>query len=135
MTEVKKSLYEMALEFPEPDYFYQWLMDLGRFQVEDWSDLRRQENFVSGCNSQVWIRSDHIHQNGTWRFVMDSDTQLMRGLLKVVGSAFAGKTTDQIRAITFHHFKPIAGRLSGVRQRGLQQIINHIHTQTGATTQ
>jgi sulfur transfer protein SufE len=60
---------------------------------------------------------------------------MVKGIGKIVMDTFNDLTTDEILLISFYQFKPLAVTLSTQRQRGLQAIINKIHTitRTGAT--
>lgn len=92
-------------------------------------NIRQQENFVNGCQSQVWIRGQQT--DNKWSFLFETDTYMIYGIGKIVLDTFNNLSAEEIKNITFHNFKPVAAVLSSQRQRGLQAIINKIHTIVG----
>jgi cysteine desulfuration protein SufE len=130
-----KNLYSYTNLFKElndRDFLYQSLLDYGK-TIPDNFDIRFKENYINGCQSQVWIIGHKI--DNRWNFTLDSDSLMVKGIGKIVIDTFNDLATDEILLISFHQFKPLAVTLSTQRQRGLQAIINKIHTitRTGAT--
>lgn len=126
-----ESYIELVKDLKDSGLLYQCLLDYGKNIPTD-IDIRTQSNYVNGCQSQVWITGTCAED--TWNFKFDSDAIMVKGLGRIVLETFNGLTAEQIQAITFHQFKPLAVTLSTQRQRGLQAIINKIHTitRTGA---
>jgi len=118
---------ESAKELHTIDAFWVWLDELGETINEPY--IRTQQNYVNGCQSQVWIVGNV--RNGVWNFVADSDSRMVRGICRIVLDVFNGCSSEQIAAIKFHDFKPLAQMLTGLRQRGLQAVINRFHTISG----
>ena len=56
---------------------------------------------------------------------------MIYGVGKILLDTFNNLPAEEIKKITYHDFKPIAAVLSSQRQRGLQAIINKIHTIVG----
>mgnify|MGYP001375400295 CR=1 FL=1 len=61
---------------------YRYIIDLGKQLPAMPEDLRTEERFVRGCQSQVWI--DHSTEDGKLVFEADSDAHIVRGLLGMV---------------------------------------------------
>lgn len=124
------NIIKQVEELKDSELLYTWIMDIGKsLSKKRKSNIRDSTNFVNGCQSQVWITGS-CH-NDTWFFDFDSDAFIVQGIGGLVLKVFNGQTADQIKNITFHDFKPFAQTLSTQRQRGLQAIINRIHTLVG----
>jgi cysteine desulfuration protein SufE len=100
-------------------------------QLPDNYSLRTNQNYMYGCQSDVWLAGSC--ENNRWRFSFDSNSLMVKGIGKIVLDCFNDLTADEIRSINFFSFKNIASRLPHERQRGLQFIINRIHTIVGDT--
>jgi cysteine desulfuration protein SufE len=126
------SYVKLVKDLRDSGLLYQCLLDFGK-DIDTDIDIRTQQNFVNGCQSQVWITGSC--KNDIWSFKFDSDAIMVKGLGKIILDTYNGLNKDQISAITFHQFKPLAATLSTQRQRGLQAIINKIHriSHTGET--
>ncbi len=126
------SYVKLVKDLRDSGLLYQCLLDFGK-DIDTDIDIRTQQNFVNGCQSQVWITGSC--KNNIWSFKFDSDAIMVKGLGKIILDTYNGLNKDQISAITFHQFKPLAATLSTQRQRGLQAIINKIHriSHTGET--
>ena len=97
----------------DSELFYDFLMEIGSKPCK--VDIRKVENFISGCQSQVWIAvvNDKI--------VVDADAIMVRGIARVI-SNYAKQHDD----IKFSDFHKITKPLTMQRQRGMQAIINRI---------
>ena len=126
------SYTDLFKELNDRDFLYQSLLDYGK-SIPDNISIRTKENYINGCQSQVWVVGS-ITDN-RWTFTLDSDAIMVKGIGKIVLDTYNDLTTEEILSITFHHFKSLTILLSTQRQRGLQAIINKIHTitRTGAT--
>ena len=123
---------KLVKDLSDSGLLYQSLVDVGK-GISTNINIRSSENYVNGCQSQVWITGKCV--NNSWRFTFDSDAIMVKGIGKIVLETFDNMSTEEIRSVTFHNFKPLAAVLSTQRQRGLQAIINKIHqiTYTGET--
>lgn len=121
---------EQINDFDDQEFLYGWLIDLGKeLSNKKKFHIRDQINYVNGCQSQVWLAGSS--NNGRWTFLFETDGFLVYGIGKIVLDTFNDLTAAEIKNITYHDFKPIAAVLSSQRQRGLQAIINKIHTLVG----
>jgi sulfur transfer protein SufE len=110
----------------EDEWFYDHLLEFGQKSIES-SDYSGAPSWdVIGCQSQVTIKriTDHGEH---YKFFIDSDSFIVKGLGAIVAQAYAGCTEEEILEIKFEHFKPLAAKLTHQRKRGLQSIINKIH--------
>lgn len=117
-------------DFDSVEVFYDMLMENGKKIAKNKQyDIRQQENFVNGCQSQVWLTG--TVSNNQWNFLFETDTYMVYGIGKIILDTFNNLSSTEIQQITYHDFKPVASVLSSQRQRGLQAIINKIHTIVG----
>jgi sulfur transfer protein SufE len=108
----------------------QLLLTLAK-HIPDNHSLRNDKNYLYGCQSDVWLSGSC--DNNRWRFEFDSNSQLVKGIGKVVVDCFNNCDSSEILNMNFFAFKQIAALLPHERQRGLQFIINRIHTIVGDT--
>ena len=121
---------EQIKSFDDRQFLYDWLMDSGKelSKKKDFN-IRQQHNFVNGCQSQVWLTG--FEKDDKWTFLFETDTYMVYGIGKIILDTFNGLDAEEIKKINYHDFKEIAAVLSSQRQRGLQAIINKIHTLVG----
>jgi cysteine desulfuration protein SufE len=77
---------------------YRYLIDLGAKMTPMDETLKTEGARVHGCMSQVWMVLGWDHQ-GRLTFTADSDAQIVRGLIAVLGIVYGGKTKAEIRQI------------------------------------
>ena len=75
---------------------YRYVIELGRALPHLPDDAKRPENLVHGCQSQVWIR--HRIDDGRLVLELDSDAQIVRGLIAIVLAALNDKRPEELLA-------------------------------------
>jgi cysteine desulfuration protein SufE len=103
----------------DQEMFYDILLEIGG-DMDDASDIRTNENYVSGCQSAVWITAEKV--DGVWDIQTDSDAFMVKGIAKLVAEV----ATPDPSAIRFGDFHSITKNLTVQRQKGMQAIINKI---------
>lgn len=106
---------------------YKYIIDLGRELPALDDALRTEENFVRGCQSQVWLVSDQ--RDDKLFFSADSDAFIVKGLLAVVLAAYNGKTRQQIIDFDIEgYFEQLnlLKHLSVTRGNGLRAMVKRI---------
>lgn len=117
------SILEQYIELFEdldPSEIYDVMLDVGsqvNVAVEHTS-----ENFVHGCQSQVWIQG--VDTPTGWQFYLDSDSFMVKGLGSIVCKCISDHTTDEIQQMGFYDFRDMAKFFSQQRKQGMQAIIN-----------
>lgn len=110
---------------------YRYIIDLGK-QLPPLDDAYRTEaNFVHGCQSQVWIHSDHNTANNTLVFQADSDAHIVRGLAAMVLAACNQQTPQTILDFDMEDYfqqSQLIQHLSPTRGNGLRSMVKKIHT-------
>ena len=68
---------------------YEYLMELGDslLSVSE-EQIIKEENFVPGCQSSVWVT--HEYTDNTLQYFAHSDSKLVKGLLHILTEAFSG---------------------------------------------
>lgn len=90
-------------------------------------ELKSEQVTVAGCESQVWLLSRLDGQQ--WRFFIDSDARIVRGLIALVVAAYDGKTSQEIQAFDIDAYFAALGlidHLSPSRGNGLKAIVEQI---------
>ncbi len=98
---------------------YAFIIDLGR-QLPAFPDEERiEENYVHGCQSQVWLIHHYDENSGRLFLLIDSDAMIVRGLAAIILVALNGKTprallTTDIDSLfeeldLFRHISPTRG--------------------------
>jgi cysteine desulfuration protein SufE len=100
-------------------------------QVPDVMSQRTDDNYVYGCQSDVWVWG-HCEDN-QWQFGIDSDSLFVKALGKIITDSVNGLTAPEIQSLNFINFKTITATLPRERQKGFQYILNHIHKLVGET--
>ncbi|MFL1403828.1 SufE family protein [Marinobacter sp. M1N3S26] len=98
---------------------YAYIIDLGK-QLPDFPDEERvEDNYVHGCQSQVWLIHHFDEDSGRLYLMIDSDAMIVRGLAAIILVALNGKpprdllTTDVDELFEqldlFRHISPTRG--------------------------
>lgn len=107
---------------------YLYIMELGS-RLDPLSDeQRREENRVSGCQSQVWIALS-LDTEGRVALQGDSDAAIVKGLIAVVFSLYQGLTPQELVALDVRPiFQELAlsQHLTPSRSQGLEAMLRSI---------
>lgn len=109
------------------DAQYRLIIQLGKLLEGLPEILKVESNQVKGCESLAWLVI--TEKNGFYDFKMDSDTRVVKGLMKIVSLIFQGKTQQQINKIDCDDLFAQLGLLSHLspsRSNGLFAIIHTI---------
>lgn len=109
------------------DKQYRLIIGLGKTLAILVPEEKREENLVKGCESLAWLVIKK--QGDCYFFEMDSDTRVVKGLMKIVQLIFQGKTLEQIQAVnieTVFEQLGLLNHLSPSRANGLSAIVSKI---------
>ena len=108
---------------------YAYIIDLGKQLPGFPDDERVEENYVHGCQSQVWLIHRYDEDSGKLFLLIDSDAMIVRGLAAIILVALNGKsprdllTTDIDELFEqldlFRHISPTRGN-------GLRAMVSRI---------
>jgi cysteine desulfuration protein SufE len=126
-----ESLVAEFHEMEDWDERYTVLLDLGRELPRLPADLQTEANRVHGCMSTVWMVIDIPAGSGEQpvQIRADSDSLIVRGLIVVLLSYYAGKTpTEVIDADPAGLFSQLGlnQHLSPNRRNGLYSMVGRI---------
>lgn len=109
------------------DAQYRLIIQLGKLLTPIPETLKIEANQVKGCESLAWLVI--TQKQDVYDFKMDSDTRVVKGLMKIVSLIFQGKTSAQIQEtdceVIFAQLG-LLNHLSPSRANGLFAIINRI---------
>lgn len=98
---------------------YAFIIDLGKQLPEFPDDERTEENYVHGCQSQVWVIHHYDEGSGKLFLLIDSDAIIVRGLAAIILVALNGKSPRDLLATDidelfeqldlFRHISPTRG--------------------------
>ena len=107
---------------------YEYIIEMGNDLrlIED-KELRNQETFVSGCQSEVWVHYVKDNDN-TLQFYAYSESKLVKGLLFILTEAFSGYTPNEMLNFTASSIQkiPLGAQLSMQRQLGMMSVFNRM---------
>ncbi len=86
------------------------------------------EHRIAGCESNVWLIAQQ-QPDLSWKFAIDSDAKLMRGIIYLILSVVQHQTSKTIQALQTEkllHSCKLTNYLSPSRTNGVQAIINQI---------
>ena len=107
---------------------YRFVIDLGK-DLPHLDDARKTPaNLVRGCQSQVWLLTEQ--RGGRMRFTIDSDAQIVRGLIAIILTVFQDRTPDEVRAFDIEGLfaeLELVKHLTPTRGNGLRAMVARIH--------
>jgi cysteine desulfuration protein SufE len=111
---------------------YRYLIDLGgRLPPMD-ETLKTAETLVRGCTSQVWMVAEN--RGGHFHFTVDSDAQIVRGLVYLLLVAYQDKTPAEIGAVDIEKSFERMGlhkHLSPNRRNGFFAMVERVKALAG----
>ncbi len=105
---------------------YQHLIRLGRSLKSPGPSFRNEENAIGGCQSSVWISADL--ENGGMRFLVDSDSVIVRGMLTLLMRVLNGRLPEEIAGSDLYFLDKtgLLTNLSPSRANGLAHIVKRL---------
>lgn len=108
---------------------YRYIIDLGKKLPPMPEALKTEENFVHGCQSQVWIHADYDREHNRLSFLVDSDAHIVRGLAAMVMAAFNQQSPQAVLAFDVDDYfgkTQLIQHLSPTRGNGLKSMVRKI---------
>ncbi len=113
---------------------YRFVIDLGK-DLPNLNDAHKvPANLVRGCQSQVWLLTEL--RGGRMRFAIDSDAQIVRGLIAIILTVFQDRTPDEVRAFDIEGLfaeLELIKHLTPTRGNGLRAMVARIHHEAEST--
>ena len=119
------------LELEGEEGQFEYLIDIGKKYGSLESQDKIDENKMSGCLAQVWIK--FYTKDGKNFFDGDSDALIVKGLVKIIAEALSGLTNEEIKDLKHDVVNKLGlgPSLSARRQVGMMSMIDHIKIITG----
>ncbi|MCW1934638.1 SufE family protein [Pararhodobacter zhoushanensis] len=106
---------------------YRHVIELGREMPEMEEALKVPANKVNGCASQVWLYPNI--ENGLFDFYGESDAMIVRGLIAVLHTLYAGRPLAEVPGLDAQAALKRLGldeHLSSQRSNGLRAMVERI---------
>ena len=108
---------------------YAYIVDLGKQLPAFPDDARIEENYVHGCQSQVWLIHHYDEDSGKLFLLIDSDAIIVRGLAAIILVALNGKTPRDLLATDIDELfeqLDLFRHISPTRGNGLRAMVGKI---------
>ena len=108
---------------------YGFIIDLGKQLPPFPDDARLEENYVHGCQSQVWLIHHHDQNSGKLYLLIDSDAMIVRGLAAIILVALNGKAPRDLLATDIDELfeqLDLFRHISPTRGNGLRAMVGKI---------
>ena len=108
---------------------YAYIIDLGKKLPSFPDEERREENYVHGCQSQVWLLHHIDPQSGRLYLLIDSDAMIVRGLAAIIMTAFNGRTPAELLKVDVEGIfedLDLMRHISPTRGNGLRAMVGKI---------
>ena len=105
---------------------YGYIIDLGKSLPAFPDSEKTEENYVHGCQSQVWLIHKKDPENGKIYLMIDSDAIIVKGLAAVVLCILNAKTAEEILATDVEAIfekMDLIRHISPTRGNGLRAMI------------
>jgi len=124
--DAQKELSDMFGLFDDWTDKYQCIIDFGR-QAEPFpEDWKTEDNRLDGCQSQVWMVTQH--KGGLLKYFATSDSAIVAGLIAMLLSVYSDRRPADILATPPEFIKKLdlSDHLSPTRSNGLHAMIQRI---------
>lgn len=116
---------------------YAFIIDLGKQLPAFPEDARTEENYVHGCQSQVWLISYYDETSDKLYLLIDSDAMIVRGLAAMILVALNGKSPRDLLATDIDELferLDLFRHISPTRGNGLRAMVGKIRDIAAAKT-
>jgi cysteine desulfuration protein SufE len=112
------------------DWFdkYEYLTNLGKSLEPLDNELKSEENSISGCQSNVWIKTEI--RNGKIHYLIDSDSLIVKGLISLLLRVLNNQYPKDIVNANLYFIEKIGlnSSLSPSRVNGLMSIVKQMRS-------
>ncbi|MDO3720778.1 SufE family protein [Marinobacter sp. chi1] len=108
---------------------YAYIIDLGKQLPAFPDDARLEENYVHGCQSQVWLIHHYDEDTGKLYLLIDSDAMIVRGLAAIILVALNGKSPRELLTTDIDELfeeLDLFRHISPTRGNGLRAMVSKI---------
>ncbi|MCC1497312.1 SufE family protein [Alcanivorax sp. 1008] len=108
---------------------YRYIIDLGKSLPALPDELKTEERFVRGCQSQVWLTQQFDQAENRIYLAVDSDALIVRGLAAIVLAALNRKSPQEILDYDMEAYfskLDLLKHLSPTRGNGVQAMVARV---------
>lgn len=107
---------------------YQYLIELGDDIPLLQDDQKSDEDYVHGCQSDVWIRAEYDENEEVLRFQGDSNARITKGLAALIIRVVDEQPPEAVAEADFDFLDEIGlhEHLSSQRNNGLEAMIDQM---------
>ena len=108
---------------------YAYIIDLGKKLPEFPESEKIEDNYVHGCQSQVWLIHYLDEESGKLYLLIESDALIVRGLAAVVLAAMNAKTPSELLAVDIEALfekMDLIRHVSPTRGNGLRSMVKKV---------
>mgnify|MGYP001455938868 CR=1 FL=1 len=124
--EITEQILEDFSYLDDWDNKYEYLIELGKSLPLIPAELKTDENKVSGCQSQVWVKPEM--KDGLIYFKADSDAIITKGLISLLVKVLSGQKPEDIATADLSFLDKIGMKehLSPTRANGLMNMVKRL---------
>ena len=124
--EIEKNIIEDFDLFDDWTEKYQYIIELGEKLGQIPEEKKTDENKVKGCQSSVWLISSF--ENGSVKFIGDSDSSIVKGLVALLIRVLSNQTPDDIinAKLDFIDTIGLSQHLAQTRSNGLAAMVKQM---------
>ena len=127
--DIKENIKQIEEDFSyleDWDSKYEYLIELGKTLPLIPQELKTEENKVSGCQSQVWVKPEM--KDGLLYFKADSDAIITKGLISLLIKVLSGQKPEDIMSADLSFLDRIGMKehLSPTRANGLMSMVKRL---------
>ena len=127
--DIKENIKQIEEDFSyleDWDSKYEYLIELGKSLPLIPQELKTEENKVSGCQSQVWVKPEM--KDGLLYFKADSDAIITKGLISLLIKVLSGQKPEDIMSADLSFLDRIGMKehLSPTRANGLMSMVKRL---------
>ncbi|OEY65543.1 SufE family protein [Marinobacter sp. X15-166B] len=114
---------------------YAYIIDLGKQLPAFPDEARTEENYVHGCQSQVWLLDYFDDASGNLYLLIDSDAIIVRGLAAIILVALNGKSPRDLLTTDIDELfeqLDLMRHISPTRGNGLRAMVGKIRDTAAA---
>ena len=108
---------------------YRYIIDLGKSLPALPDELKTEDRFVRGCQSQVWLAHHYDPAEKKLYLAVDSDALIVRGLAAIVLAALNRKSPQEVLQYdmeTYFSKLDLLKHLSPTRGNGVQAMVARV---------
>ena len=105
---------------------YEYLIELGKTLPMIDDELKIEENLIKGCQSRVWLHTQH--NNGIITYTADSDAIITKGIVAILIRVLSNQKAEEIAKANLVFIDEIGlkEQLSQTRANGLVSMIKEM---------